>query len=299
MQNLKRLGIGLGILAILSPAVVAQAPAGSAPAAKEDRYVGPTMNTSFDGSVDSGSQVYDWTTSAGYIFNRHFSASFGAPLYFVRGTTATGTTTSSTGIGNVFGQLQLTFKNPALNYGSAFTVAAPTGDSSKGRSTGSVTFDWTNQFAREFGRWTPFASAGVGNSLLDTRYWHRPFLTLGPVAHFEGGTSFDLGHSLTLSASAYDVAPWGTQKVYSRLVTKGAGGQGGTPKHGRVFQNNALTTGGAAIDRDNGYNADLDFSPLKYVDFDLSYSHSVHFQLDTVSFSIAFNLTPLLHRGSR
>ncbi len=291
------LGTGLGLGLMMWGAVArGQAPAGTAPAAKEDSYTGPTLNTSFDGSADSDSQVYDWTTSAGYIFNKHFSASMGVPIVFARGTTATGTTVSSSGIGNVYAQGQLAFRNPGLNYGAALTVSAPTGDSSKGRSSGRLTFDVTNQVAREFGRFTPFLSAGAGNSLLDSRYWHRPYYTLGAVAHFEGGTSIDLGHSLTVSGSLYDVAPWGTQKVYSRIVTKANGGPGGASKHGRVFQNNALTTGGAELDRDNGYNVDVDFSPLKYVDFDLGYSHSVHFQLDTISFGIGFNLTPLLHR---
>jgi hypothetical protein len=40
----------------------------------------------------------------------------------------------------------------------------------------------------------------------------------------------------------------------------------------------------------------MDFNPIKYVDFDLAYSHSVHYQLDTISFGINFNLTPLLGR---
>ena len=275
---------------------VAQAPAGSGPAAKEERTSGITLNTSFNGSVASGSDVYDWTTTTGYIFNKHFSADVGVPILFVRGTTSTGATTSNSGLGNVFGQLQFVEKTPVLNFGSVATAALPTGDSSKGLSTGRVTFDWTNQVAKELGRFTPFLSAGVANSILDSRYWRRPYTTLGALAHFEGGTAFDLGRSLTLSVSAYDVAPWGTQKVYSRIVGKGASG-GGTSKHGRVYQNNALTTGGSSIDSDNGFNADLDFSPWKYVDVDFGYTHSVHFQLDTLSFGVGFNLSPLLRRG--
>lgn len=273
-----------------------QVPAGSAPSTKPaEDYTGATLNTSLDGSIDSGSQVYGWTTSAGYIFNRHVSASLGVPVMFTRGTTSTGTTVSSSGIGNAFAQLQLVFKKPVLNYGATFTGAAPTGDTSKGRSTGRVTYDWTNQIAREFGRFTPYASAGAGNSLFGTRYWQRPYLTLGGVSHFEAGTSFDLGHDFSVSGSAYDIAPWGTQKVYSLIVTKAGGSPGGTPKHGRVYQNNAETVGGASLDRDNGYNADLDFNPTKLIDLDLAYSHSMHFQLDTVSFTVGLNLTPLLH----
>ena len=275
---------------------VAQAPAGSAPPAKSEQTAGITLNTSFNGSVDSGSRVFDWTTTTGYIFNKHFSADVGVPILFVHGTTSTGTTTSNAGLGNIFGQLQFVNKNPTVNFGSVATVALPTGDTSKGFSTGRVTADWTSQVAKEFGRFTPFLSAGLANSIFDSRYWHRPYATLGDLAHFEGGTSFDLGHFLTLSASAYDVTPWGTQKVYSRIVGKGAG-PGGPSNHGRVFQNSALTIGGSSIDSDNGYNADLDLSPWKYVDLDFGYSHSVHFQLDTFSFSFGFNLSPLLRRG--
>jgi hypothetical protein len=98
-----------------------------------------------------------------------------------------------------------------------------------------------------------------------------------------------------VSGSAYDVAPWGTQKIYSLIVTKSGGSPGGTAKHGRVYQNNAETVGGASLDRDNGYNADLDFNPTKFVDLDVAYSHSMHFRLDTVSFTVGLNLTPLLH----
>lgn len=281
---------------LISTQVIAQVPAGSAPAGKSEQTAGMTLNTSFNGSVDSGSSVYDWTTTTGYIFNKHFSTDVGLPILFVHGTTSTGTTTSNAGLGNIFGQLNFIDKNPTLNFGSVATVALPTGDTSKGLSTGRVTADWTSQIAKEFGRFTPFLSAGLANSIFDSRYWRRPYTTLGDLAHFEGGTSFDLGHSLTLSASAYDIAPWGTQKLYSRIVAQGIG-PGGPSNHGRVFQTSALTIGGSSIDSDNGYNADLDFSPWKYVDLDFGYTHSVHFQLDTFSFSVGFNLSPLLRRG--
>jgi len=276
----------------------AQLPAATGPAPKTDTYRGMTLNTSFDGSFDTGSKVFDWTTTTGYIFNDHFSVSAGVPVLFVRATTSTGTTTSTNGMGDAFGQLLFAYKNPVVSYGSSLTFGVPTGDSAKGLSTGRVTFDWSNAFAHEFGRFTPFVNVGGGNSLADTKYWHRPFVTLGPVAHFEGGTAFDLAHSVTLSASLYDVAPWGTQKVYSRTVIRAAGAPTGTgpgaSKHGRVFQDNAVTIGNSSIDRDNGVNADLDFNPVKFIDFDLAYSHSVHYQLDTISFGVTLNLTPLL-----
>ncbi|GAC1636689.1 MAG: hypothetical protein NVS9B14_15810 [Candidatus Acidiferrum sp.] len=300
MSTIRKIAFAFFLSILFSTLALAQLPAATGPAPKDEPYRGLTLNSSFNGSFDSGSKVFDWTTTSGYIFNDHFSVNAGIPILFARGTSSTGTTTSSNGIGDAFGQFLFSFKKPVVNYGSSLTLGVPTGDSSKGLSTGRVTFDWSNALAREFGRFTPFVNAGVGNSLADTKYWHRPFVTLGDVAHFEGGTAFDLGHSVTLTASAYDVAPWGTQKVYSRTVTRAGGGPigsgTGSSKHGRVFQDNALTTGDSSIDRDNGFNADLDFNPVKFVDFDVAYSHSVHYQLDTVSFSINFNLTPLLSK---
>lgn len=291
--------IAVMMLCFFTRRASAQNPAGSAPPAKEEAS-GATLSTSFTGSVATGSNVYDWTTTADYAFDKHFSAALGVPILFVRGTTSTGATTSNSGLGNIFGQVQFVNRNPLLNFGAVATVALPTGDSSKGLSTGRVTYDLTGQVAKPFGRFTPFFSAGVANSLFDSRYWQRPYTSLGDLAHFEGGTSFALGRSLTLSASLYDVAPWGSQKIYSRVVSKGVGsgvGNGKAGSHGRIYQTNALTTGDSSIDRDNGFNAGLDFSPLKYVNLGLGYTHSVHFQTDIFSFGVGFNLSPLLRRS--
>jgi hypothetical protein len=287
----------LGIVFISGKQLFAQTPAASGPSASDDSSAGPTLTTSFNGSVASQSNVYDWTTTAGYVFDRHFSADIGVPFVFVHGTSSTGTTTSSSGLGNVFGQFQFTDKNPLLNFGAVATVALPTGDSSKGLSTGRITADLTGQIAKPLGRFTPFVTVGVGNSLFDSSYWQRPYITLGNVAHFEGGTTFNLGWSLTLSASLYDIAPWGDQKVYSRVVAEGVA-SGPASKHGRVFLDNSLSTGSSSIDSDNGLNAGLNFTPAKFVDVAFAYLHSVHFQTDVFSFGVGVNLSSLLRRGA-
>lgn len=295
MKEAQRWIVGSLLCAIACGRALGQAPAASAPAASEE-YKGLTLSTAFSGSVAPGSDVYEWTTTSGYTFNKHFSVNLGLPILFVHGTTSTGTTTSTSGLGNVFGQLQFVDKNPVVNFGAVATLALPTGSSSKGLSTGRVTGDLTGQVAKRISRFTPFLSAGVANSRLDSLYWRLPYITLGALAHFEGGTSFDLAPPLTVSASLYDVAPWGTQKVYSRVVTRNEGG-GGTSKQGRVYMDNALTTSDSSIDRDNGFNADIDFHPWRYVSVHVAYIHSVHFQTDTFSFGVGFNLTPLLRRS--
>jgi hypothetical protein len=83
------------MLFLVGKLTVAQVPVASGPAAKEEQTSGMTLNTSFNGSVASGGDVYDWTTTTGYIFNKHFSADVGVPILVVRGTTSTGATTSN------------------------------------------------------------------------------------------------------------------------------------------------------------------------------------------------------------
>ena len=256
---------------------------------KEER--GVTLYEAFEGSTNTDGQVMDLNTTAGYIFNRHFSWDVGLPVFFLNGTTATGAKTSSNGIGDIYTDFHLTFNNPAVHYVTALSGSVPTGATSKGRSTGRATVNWGNSFSHEFDNWTPFANINLGNSLYNTSYFRRPFLTLGKVATFEAGTAYDLGHSLSVSASAYDVAPWGQQKVFSRIIGRsGGGGPGGAVRHGRVFENSAETTGGASLVRDNGFNAALDFNPSPVVDFEVAFSRSVHYQLNTFSFGVGVNL---------
>jgi len=290
----------LGMSLVGTPRLRAQVPAGSGPAAKEKQEHGFTLVESFEGSSNADGQIMSFTSAAGYMFSKHFAVDLGIPVdfYRVQTTTLTGTTTTtSTGLGDAFTGLHFSFKSPAVNYGSTLTVTVPTGDSNKGLSTGRATFDWSNTFSRDFGRWTPFLTAGVGNSLFDTRAFHRPYLTLGKVAHFEAGTALDLGHFFSVSASLYDVAPGGTQKMYSRLVPRSAPAPTGAGTHGRAYQTSPVTSGSADLVRDNGFNAGLDFNPTKYVDLGVAYSRSVHLSLDTFSFGAVFNLSPLLHRN--
>jgi hypothetical protein len=289
--------LSLGLILCISFRAAAQAPAGtSAPSKEEKQERGPTLYESFEGSSNTDGQFMSLNSAAGYVFNKHFSWDLGVPIIFTRGTTATGSKVSTNGLGDIYTDFRLGFKNPAVNYVTTLTGAAPTGDTKKGLSTGRATFDWGNNFSREFDRWTPFANLGVGNSLYNTSFFHRSFLTLGRVAHFEAGTGYDLGHSVSVSALAYDVAPWGQQKVFSRLVTRSSGGAGGVTRHGRVFENAAETTGSASLVRDNGFAAALDVTPVRALDFELAYSRSVHFQLNTISFGVGMNLSSLFRK---
>jgi hypothetical protein len=260
------------------------------PAGKDKGLV---LYEDFEGSSNSDGQVMAFSSSATYHLNSHYSAGVGIPIYFDRASSSNTGTTSSSGIGNAFFMLRAAWKHPVVNYGTSLLATVPTGDSNKGLSTGHATFDWDNRFDRDISRFTPFIDMGLANSITDTRFFKRPFVSYGDLAHFEAGTDVDLSHSLSLTLSAYDIAPWGAQTVTSRLIARGAAGNPGSVKHGRIFENSHQTVGTATLTRDDGYTASLSFSPKPYLDLSAGYSRSVDFALNTVSFGIGVNLSSL------
>ena len=137
--------------------------------------------------------------------------------------------------------------------------------------------------------------AGVGNTVLDTRYFHRPFATYGYNAQFNGGIEYDPGN-FSFSVAAYDVAPWGNQTVISRVFRCGSANCSGngrsSNRHG--YTSSSVTSGGAALVRDNGYNAGIDYKPVGYLDFEFDFSRSVPLQLNSYSFGIGVDLTRLV-----
>ncbi|HKE34633.1 MAG TPA: hypothetical protein VKB66_05500 [Candidatus Acidoferrum sp.] len=297
-----------GVLCILflafSPVVVAQAPipAATHPAGKEEGGFSPgwTLGARFEGDYSSDAGVYNVGTALGYNFSRHFGLDAGVPFYFVSTPTATKQANpgavSGVGIGNTFLDLLLTYPNPSLNYSSAIHLTAPIADTKKGFSTGHATWNYTNHIDRAFGDWSPFLDAGVGNSILDTRYFTRPFTSFGYNAAFNGGLEYDKG-PFSLQGGAYDVAPWGNQTVVSRVFRCGSAakcGGSGTSTNRGGFNSSSVTTGGASLTRDNGYEAGFDFKPAYYLDLEFDYSRSVPLHLNNYSFGIGVNLSSLV-----
>ena len=164
--------------------------------------------------------------------------------------------------------LRFSFANPIVNYRTTLVGTAPTGDTAKGLSTGHATFDWTNHFDRRFGRWIPFANLGLSNSVPDTLFYQRQYTSYGYVAHFQAGTSFRIMRPLSAVVSAYDIQPWGTQTVISRIVVVSVPGQSllpgpslpgplGSLTGAPVFEQSHLVTGTASLTSDDGVSAGL------------------------------------------
>ena len=176
------------------------------------------------------------------------------------------TTTSDNGLGDLYGQLRLSFPSLLVNYKIVLTGSAPTGNTATGLSTGHGTYDWTNHFDRQFGKLSPFAELGLGNSIPAAFIFNRPYQSYGHDAHFQAGASYRLAGWLSVNALGYDIAPWGSQTIFSRVVGK-SGIPIGNGGHGRVFNVSNQTTGGSSLAADNGVSVGVDISPSPVVDF--------------------------------
>ncbi len=284
----------------------AQTPNAAIKAGKSDEgfYPGWSLGTRFEGSTSGDGSVYDLGFGGGYNFSHHFGVSLGIPFYFV-GTPSTvkakdPQAVSGSGLGNIGADLKWLFPGPTVNYASTIHLGAPSGDTKKGFSTGHATWNWTNHIEHAWGNFTPFIDGGVGNTVQDTRYFHRPYMTFGYTAQFEAGTEVDAG-PFSVSGSAYDVAPWGTQTVVSRVFRCSGNakcGATGKSTNRKGYLDSSVQSGDASLARDNGFNASVEVKPVKTVDLEFDYSRSVPLRLNTFSFGIGLDLGALLRRAS-
>ena len=297
----RRLTVVLGLLTTM--ALAQNVPAKQT----ETDETGWTSSMSFDGSANSQERVLDLDSSVGYNFDKHWGVGMGVPFSFVSSSSPATTTPSSgsgkstttalNSLGNVYTDLNFKANGDVANYASTITAAAPTGNTKKGVSTGRMNVGWNNHVEHSFDRLTPFVEAGLSNGLTDSRFYHRPYTTLGFMSQFTGGTTVDLGGNFSVGASLYDDLPAGSQKLFSKLVGKGSTSVAGNGSHGRAYELAAETTGTASLTRDNGGSAWVEFSPGVW-DFQVGYTHSVHFALDTVTFNLGINLGKLMKKAN-
>jgi hypothetical protein len=265
-------------------------------------YPGWTLGTSFEGSTSGDGSVYDLGTSAGYNFSHHFGVDLSVPYFFVGTPSAVKTkdpgAVSGSGIGNIGADLKWLFPGNTMNYASTIHLGAPTGDMSKGFSTGHATWNWSNHIEHGWGNFTPFIDGGVGNTVPDSRFFKKPFTTFGYNLSFEAGTQADAG-PVSLSASAYDIAPWGPQTVVSKVFRCTSGtkcSSAGKTTNRKNYLDSSVSSGDASLARDNGFNFGAEFKPksLKTVDFEVAYSRSVPLRLNAFSFGISLDIAGVL-----
>ena len=258
------------LLTVSSPAQAA--PPGASKMEVEAK--GFTWTETYEGSGNTDGFITDINSTVGYIFDNHFSMNMGVPYLFISPSSSKTGTTSVAGMGNPNVGIRYSRKGQLLDFSTSLNGAVPVASSAKGLSTGRVTFDWDNHFAHGFDLFTPFLDVGLANSVSDTRFLHRPYISLGTLAHFECGSELDLGDKFSVSASGYDILPWGPQQIFVRGKKSSSGS----------------TKGGATLTRDDGINLGLDYNLSRFVDLGAGYSYSAYNALNTFSFGVDFNL---------
>ena len=258
------------LITVFAPGALAQSKQVTPEESLSNRYL---WTESFSGSTNSAGQVMSLDSTVGYVFSSHVGIDAGIPIYFIHSSytnsTGTTTTTSNNGLGDLYAQLRLSFPNPVLNYRTVLTGAAPTGNTATGLSTGHGTYDWTNRFDHSFADLTPFIEVGFGNSTPSSLIFDRPYQSYGHEAHVQGGASYQLAHWISVNGLGYDIAPWGSQTIFSRVVNKngppaGAGSSGHGPP---IFNTSNQITGGSGLAEDNGFAAGVDIRPIGWTRF--------------------------------
>lgn len=275
----------LGIACLVLTAVFANAQASP----DKGFYGAVSYGTAHDSSLG-------WTSESDYLagrqFNSHVSVEAGIPVWLVATTESTsqsGATVQKTQtgkLGDAFLRINIDPHFAKFGYRMSITGTAPTGDTDLGLSTGRAGIQWSNYIEKDLGFISPFGELALSNTQGSTRQVKRSYSVLGTSAAFRGGANFDLKHHLGLSASVYDVAPFGTQKMYSRVVAQGTPAL--TMHKGRPFASQAVTVGDASIAADHGFSAGLSFDPSPRVNISVDYNRSIVQSLDSVGMSISY-----------
>jgi len=240
---------------------------------------GFTWTETYEGSGNSDGFITDVNSTIGYAFGKHLAMDMGVPYLFFQPSTSKTGATSASGMGNPYFGLTYSTKGFALDFSTSLNSAIPTASTSKGLSTGHVTVDWSSHFAHGFDLFTPFVDLGFANSIPDTRFLHRPYVSYGDVAHLEGGSEVDLGDKFSVTASGYYILPWGPQQIFIRGKKSSS----------------VSTKGGVSLTRDDGINLGIDYNLTRSLDLSAGYSRSVYSVLNTFSFGIGVNVSSMVN----
>jgi hypothetical protein len=236
-----------------------------------DDNQGVSFSQRFQGSSNALGVILKTTSTATYSFNEHIRAYAGVPFYFTKEASST---SFVNGLGNVYSGLFLTAGSPsAIRYASDLVFTLPTGDVSGGFSTGHTTVDWTNTLSHSFGALIPYGSVGIANTISDTEFFVRRFASDGVVTHFEAGALVSLNRLVTVGGSAYGVRASGAQEIINQ-------GRQGTTRQ---------TIGPIQVANDNGFSSWVSVKPTLSTDFQIGYSRSEGYGLNSLFFGVGFH----------
>jgi len=256
-------------------------PSGIIPAAKG---FNASLGTSSQHDSSSGwSSVL--TPNVAFRLNKYFSADVGVPWYmYVNvdanvGTKAKPVYAYATKKGP-FGDTTLSFHADAtaltIDYNATVSMGLPSGNTDYGLGAGQVTYNINNHFEKSLGIFTPDIEIGYGDtSALINQRVIKDYIAVGPLAHFQAGTSIDLPLNMSFEADAYEEMPLAKDLVYS---TTGKG------------KKKVTTSTNLDPAEDNGFTTALDIPLARHVTLSGFYNRSLRDHDDVAGFSFTFLL---------
>jgi hypothetical protein len=260
-------------------------PAGVIPAVKGFNF---SVGTSSQHDSSNG-----WSSvlnpNLAYRFNKYFSVDAGVPMYaYISIDANVGTKAKPVYAyepkNGVFGDTSLSFEGDVsfrtIDYSGTFSLGLPSGDTNFGLGAGQVTYNINNHFERNLGIFNgifnPDIELGFGDtsSLVDQRVL-KSYVAVGPMAHFQAGTSVDLPWNMTFQANAYEELPLDTDLVYS-TTSKG--------------KKKVTTSTNIDPVEDNGFITSLDIPLTRHLTMSGFYSRSLRDHDDVGGFSFTFLL---------
>lgn len=246
----------------------------------------------FNASVGTSSQhdsTNGWssilTPNLAYRFNNHFSVDAGVPIYtYINIDSNIGTPTrpvySYAIQGGVFGDLSLSFEGDtnfsSVGYSGTFSLGLPSGNTDYGLGAGQVTYNINNHFEKGFGLFTPDVEVGIGDTsgLVDQRIL-KSYVAVGPLAHFQAGTTVNLPWNCSFDAEVYEELPLAKNIVYSTTI-KG--------------KKKITTSTNEDPAEDNGFVSSLDIPLSRHVTLSGFYYRSLRDHNDVGGFSLTYLL---------
>jgi hypothetical protein len=246
----------------------------------------------FNASVGTSSQhdsTNGWSSilnpNVAYRLNKYFSFDAGVPIYtYINIDANIGTDAKpfySYAIqGGIFGDTTLSFQGNvnalSMGYSGTVSLGLPSGNTEYGLGAGQVTYNINNRFEKSFDRFTPDVEAGIGDtSILVEQRVLKSYVAVGPMAHFQAGTSVDLPLHLTFEADAYEELPLDKNLVFS---TTGKG------------KKKVTTATNTDPGEDNGFITSLDIPLSPHVTLSGFYNRSLRDHDDVGGFSFTFLL---------
>ncbi len=225
------------------------------------------------------------TPNVAYRLNRYISVDASVPMYlYINIDANVGTKAKPVykyiSKKDAFGDTSLSLHGDAtawmIDYNGTLSLGLPSGNTDYGLGAGQVTYNINNHFEKSMGLFAPDLEFGFGDtSTLVNQRILKSYIAVGPMVHFQAGTSVDLPWRMSFEAELYEELPLDKNLVYS---TTGKG------------KKKVTTSINIDPAEDNGFLTSLDIPLSRHVTMSGFYNRSLRDHDDVGGFSFTFLL---------